>query len=83
MDARYAGYSTAVVITPSDTAAQSYRAIYVGGAGNVALVPEGQSSASAESAVTFTAVVLGTILPVSCKKVMNTNTTATLLIGLN
>lgn len=72
----FSTYSTAAAITPSDSALQTYRAIYVGGAGNVAVTTEGGNI------VTFTAPPVGTIIPVSTQKVMATNTTATLLIGL-
>lgn len=71
-------YGGAVAITTSDTVQQSYRAIYVGGAGDVAVVMEGGGAA-----VTFKAPPVGTILPVRTSKVMATNTTATLLIGLS
>lgn len=71
-------YTTAFAITPSDTTPLNLRAIYVGGAGNVAVKPNGASS------VTFTAPPVGTILPIGLDggQVMATNTTATLLIGL-
>ncbi|PXX41093.1 MULTISPECIES: hypothetical protein [Burkholderia] len=72
----YSIYSTAAAITPSDTAAQTYRAIYVGGAGNVAVKTTGGNT------VTFTAPPVGTILPVEVQLVLATGTTATLLIGL-
>jgi hypothetical protein len=71
----YSVYSTATAITPSDTAAQTYRAIYVGGAGNVTLTVMGKQ-------VTFTAPPVGSIIPVECQQVMATGTTATLLVGL-
>ncbi|MCO8579933.1 hypothetical protein KGP87_26830 [Burkholderia multivorans] len=52
----YSTYSTAAAITPSDTAAQTYRAIYVGGAGNVAVKTTGGNT------VTFTAPPVGSII---------------------
>lgn len=67
------------VITPSDLAAGNVggcRGIYVGGAGNVALVGEDNQ------VVTFTAVPVGTFMPCGAKRVNATNTTATLLIAL-
>lgn len=70
-------YGSAVAITPSDTAQQTYRAIYVGGAGNVTVIPEGGGSAL------FTAPPVGTIIPIRCVKVMATGTTATALVGLS
>lgn len=73
-----AGYSDQIALTPSDTTQVFCRAIYVGGAGNVAV------KAKNGTAVTFTAPPVGTILPVNLDggQVMSTNTTATLLIGL-
>lgn len=52
------------------------RALYVGGAGNVAAVTfDG-------TAVTFVAVPAGSILPLQCRRVNSTNTTATSIVGL-
>lgn len=65
-------------ITPSDTDdfATAPDAIYVGGAGNiVAVLPDG-------TAVTFTGALAGSILPIKCKRVNATSTTATALVGL-
>lgn len=70
-------YGSAAAITTSDTAQQTYCAIYVGGAGNVAVETE------AGDQVTFTAPPVGTILPIRVRKVRATGTTATLLIGLS
>lgn len=70
-------YHIAAAITPHDTNPNVYSAIYVGGAGNVAVVTKNGDT------VTFTAPPVGTILPVSTSKVLATGTTATLLIGLN
>lgn len=72
----FSTYASAKPITPSDTAAQTYRAIYVGGAGNVTVVTTGGDT------VTFTAPPVGTILPVEVQLVKATGTTATLLVGL-
>lgn len=69
-------YGGGKAITTSDTVLQSYAAIYVGGAGNVAVTME------SGDVLTFTAPPVGTILPFRVTKVMATNTTATLLIGL-
>lgn len=74
-----AEYSSAAAITPSDTTIVNCRAIYVGGAGNVAVKFPGGS------AVVFTAPPVGTILPLNIQggQVMATSTTATLLIALS
>lgn len=76
MQLNFATYQTAAAVTPSDSTAVAFRAVYVGGAGSVALRTVGGNT------VTFTAPPVGTILPVECDRVMATNTTATLLIGL-
>jgi hypothetical protein len=52
------------------------RGIYVGGAGNIALVGDDNV------AVTFSAIPVGTFLPCGPKRVNSTNTTATNLIAL-
>ena len=65
-------------ITKSDTDNFNYmvRGIYVGGTGAVVVVtPSG-------TAVTFSGVPAGTILPVKCIRVNSTNTTATNMVGL-
>ena len=65
-------------IVPSDTvnSPQRIRAIYVGGTGNIVVVNEDLTTAL------FTAVPVGTILEVDVIRVNNTNTTATLLVGM-
>lgn len=79
MQSLFATYGSATAVTPSDTTIVNCRAIYVGGAGNVAV----KTTASA-TAVTFTAPPVGTILPIDITggQIMSTNTTATLLIAL-
>lgn len=73
-------YRDHFAITPSDTVnfAQGLaRGIYVGGAGNVSIVsPQGVVA-------TYTALPVGTFIPVCCIRVNATLTTATLLIGLS
>jgi hypothetical protein len=66
----------AAVITPSDTVDQFWTGIYVGGAGNLNVDMESGGT------VLFTAVPVGTIMPIRVKRVRSTLTTATLLIGL-
>ena len=65
-------------VTPSDSTALDFQAVYVGGAGDVAI-----SSSATTAAVTFTGVIAGTILPIKGKRIMSTNTTATDLVWLN
>lgn len=79
MQSNLAQYGSANAVTPSDTAGVNCRALYVGGAGNVAV----KTTANA-AAVTFTGLVAGTVLPVMLDggSVMATSTTATLLVAL-
>ena len=65
-------------ITPHDTTPQDppVRSIYVGGAGDVVV------KNADGTAVTFTAVPVGMILPIACTIVKATGTTATNLIAL-
>ena len=72
-----ASASGAVAVTKSDTTALDFRALWVGGAGNVAVrTRNGQT-------VTFEGVAAGTILPIQGDRVMSTNTTATLILALS
>lgn len=73
-------YSSFQAITPSDTTLINCRAIYVGGAGNLAVSPD----KTAGTTTTFTAPPVGSIVPVELNqgRVMAA-TTATLLIALS
>ena len=51
-------------------------AVYCGSTGNIVLVMQD------DSAVTFTGVFSGQILPVTCKRVNDTNTTVTGMVAL-
>lgn len=64
-------------IAPSDTVNHPFtaRGIYVGGAGNIAIVNDDNT------VVTLTAVPVGTQLLVEHKRVNATGTTASLLVG--
>jgi hypothetical protein len=79
MQTLFLSFGSAIAVTPSDTVPISCRAIYVGGAGNVAI-----KTTSAATAVTFTAPPVGTVLPMMIDGgfIMATNTTATLLLAL-
>ena len=79
MQNNLAQYGSAAAVTPSDTAPVNCRAIYIGGAGNVAI----KTTATA-TAVTFTGLTAGTVLPVMIDGgyIMATGTTATLLVAL-
>jgi hypothetical protein len=70
----------AEAVTPGDTAVDNFsreaEALYIGGAGDVAVVlPSG-------TAITFTGVPAGRILSVRCIRVNSTNTTATSMVAL-
>jgi hypothetical protein len=66
-------------ITPSDSAQLPYvtRAIYVGTAGNIAVMLVNDSAP-----VTLMNAVAGSVLPFRVAQVMNTNTTASNLVGI-
>lgn len=72
-------YGSAAAVTPSDTTIINCRALYIGGAGNVAV-----KTTAGATAVTFTAPPVGSILPINIDggQVMSTNTTATLIVSL-
>lgn len=60
-------------VTPANTNLSSVtRAIYVGTAGNINVIP----SASGASAVILTNINAGSLLPISVVRVSNTDTTA-------
>lgn len=69
----------AKAITPADADIYSGAFyVYVGVAGNVAIVPAGS-----DAAVTFAGVAAGTVIPCKAKAVFNTGTTASSLIALS
>ena len=80
MQNNLAQYGSAQAVTPSDTTPVFCRAIYIGGAGNIAV-----KTTAAAAAVTFIAPPIGTVLPVMIDggSIMATNTTATLLLALS
>ena len=71
------GARDAFAVTKSDTTQIQADALYVGGTGDVAVIMKGGTTA-----ITFSAVPVGAILPIRVSKVMSTNTTATLILGL-
>jgi hypothetical protein len=75
--------STGVAITKSDSTAISFRALWVGGAGDLSLIfLNDTSNNGAGTAVTIAAVPAGTLLPFAVRRVMAA-TTATLIVGLD
>jgi hypothetical protein len=78
MQNNLAQYGSAIAITPADATQLNCRAIYVGGAGDVAL-----KTTAGASVVTFKAPPVGTILPIVIDGgAVMAATTATLLIAL-
>lgn len=69
--------SVLTAVTPSDTLAQSYTALYIGTTGNVSIQAQ-----NGGNIVTFMNVPVG-FFPVACQKVMNTLTTASNIIGIS
>jgi len=65
-------------VTPHDTNnfTKLARAIYIGGAGNAVVVMEN------DDPITFNGLLAGTILPVRCKRVNATGTSATNIVAL-
>jgi hypothetical protein len=64
-------------VTPSDSVEVKCRGIYVGGTGNISVV-----GMEDNAPVTFTAVPVGTVLPVAARLIRATGTTATLMVAL-
>ena len=75
-----AAAGSGAAVTPNDGTDLTHttRAINVGGAGNLAVILDRDSSA-----VTFLAVAAGTMLPIRVRRVMSTNTTATSIVALH
>lgn len=69
-----------VAVTPSDTAdlTLTTRAVFVGGGGAIRVI-----LARDTSAVTFSGVAAGTLLPIRVSRVLATGTTATSILALN
>jgi len=71
--------SRAALITPNDSAnlPMSAHALWVGGSGNINLVTSGGDT------ILISGVSAGTYLNIQTRKVLATNTTATLIVGLS
>lgn len=69
----------AVTVTPSDSTVlpDGVRYVWVGGAGNLAVIMAGDTTA-----VTLTGVPVGSWLRIQVSKIMSTNTTATNIVAL-
>lgn len=75
--ARTGPASSAAAVTPSDSVnlTRAADALYVGSAGNLVAVMNG-------TAITFSNVPAGTVLPIKCTRVNSTNTTASGIVAL-
>lgn len=69
-------FSSGKVLVKSDSTPQNFKALYVGGVGDLTIIDATGTS------VLFSAVPVGTFLPISGSKLMSTGTTATLVVGL-
>jgi hypothetical protein len=68
-----------VVVTPSDSVnftQGTTRWLYVGGTGNITAVMED------ETTCLFSTIPAGALLPISCKRINSTATTATTIVAL-
>lgn len=74
--ASVAPYSDAATVTKSDSTVVAFRALYVGGTGDVAVITDGGTT------LTFETVPAGTVLPIVVSKVLSTGTSATKIVGL-
>lgn len=70
-----------VAVTPSDTVdlPEIPKALYIGGAGDVAMI--GVASPAGASAVAWRAAFAGMILPVRPRRILATGTTATFIVA--
>lgn len=72
-------YRKAAAVTKSDSTVVNCEGFFVGGAGNVAIIAKDDPT---NTAVTLTGCLVGTVYPIACKRIMSTNTTATLIVAL-
>lgn len=70
--------ANAFAVTPHDTNALTHetRGLYIGAAGNVAVITSGGNT------VTFVGLAVGIIHPIRCTHVKSTGTTATSIVGV-
>ena len=66
----------AYAVTPSDSAIQSFRALYIGNTGNVSVVTNGGTT------VAFLNCPTGLILPICGQQVLLSGTTASSIVAL-
>ena len=71
-------YTGGAAVTPSDSTAVQFSALYIGGTGTGAL----KVDTSSGDTLTFAGLTVGTILPVAVIKVYSTGTGVTSIVGL-
>lgn len=73
-----AGATSGEAVTPSnsDELTKFARALWVGTAGDIALVT------TAGTSLTFVGIAAGTMVPIQCKQVLSTGTTASNIVAL-
>lgn len=75
--------SLQVAVTPNDNTHVQYSYLYVGGAGDVTVVPLALTiRQQTETPVTYANVAAGSFIWAQVSKVMSTGTTATKIVGL-
>jgi len=67
-------------VTPDDNAVFNPSTIYVGGAGDVAVVPVANNDGDS---VVFSGLIAGSVVPIRVKQVLATGTTATNLVRVS
>lgn len=80
-------FTEAQAVVNSDTVdifsdGRAAEALYVGAAGNITVVMLSDKAKAGPVTVLFTAVPVGTILPIRCTRVMATGTAASALVAL-
>lgn len=68
----------AAAVSPSDSTVVNFRALYVGGAGDLVVIMRGDTT---DTPVTFPSVPAGAILPIAVKRV-RAATSASSIVGL-
>ena len=76
-----AGFGWAVTANDSTDLAKETRAVYIGGAGDLACHMYDPTTKKLES-VTFASLPAGTVLPIQTPRILSTGTTATNIIAL-
>ena len=79
-DSRPAAYGVAVTPSDTDDLAEPCRSLFVGGAGDVAVI--GAGAPPGDAGCVLKGVAAGTVLPMQARRVLGTGTTATDIVAL-